>query len=187
MCRVCSWLQRNRGAWGAAPQGLCSQSLQPSQPPCKPSFLPQRGAEGRGRPRRHTRIPLPRREGPPAPHRPACTPARGLASVRRLRAPRVLSAVGLPTAASARQPKAAGWPSSAAHRLPAAASQSPPWGEPTPSGTGTAVEMPMGTGTAPGPGLGEQPVPPRPPRQVPLHLQSGSSGNRSVKRGHRKG
>lgn len=154
-CRVLSWLWRNKGLRGAAPRGLCSQSLQLSRCPCKLSFLPRRGME------RGVRV-----HPPTLPTGPCAIPSASphgvphtCAHTDTLQAPRVhghtLGAAGPPT--SARPPKAMGGPSSAAH-LRAEKRQKPPRGEsaPSPSGTGTAAAMPMGTGAAPGPGLGEQ-------------------------------
>lgn len=158
------------------------------------------GAWGRGctcRPAR-TLVPCPQGRAPSHLH-PCKGSHIGVPIYIALQAPRVhihtLNTVRLPT--SARQPKAVGCPSFAAHIHAPAPScstekqQNPPPGESTPSlrsGMGTVV-MTVGTSIAPalGLGLGEQPTLPCPPRRVSPHLHSGSSGNRSVKRGHRKG
>lgn len=198
-CRVLSWLRRSKGTWGVAPQGLRSFHSLPASPPCSHSMGPSVG-QGAGV------VP----SGTHASSYPACrdtlTRTVPSASLHRVSHTRThtpsrlhvctLSTVRLPTSASARQPKAVGWPSSAAHlhtpapRCSIKRQQNPPQGKSTPSpqsGMGTAVVMPMGTSTAPELGLGEHPVLPHPPRQVSLRLQSSSSGNRNVKRGHRKG
>lgn len=169
-CRVLSWLQVPPVPGDSAPRAYSF----PASPPSSHSIGPSTG-QGAGDVRAGTHA-SPTLDGHPDTHCPICIPAWGLTYTPPSSSVPARSAVpGCPPLPAPASPRPQG-SSSAAHRLQLQHQEAAKaTTEPTPSlGSGTGAAVVMGRGSSPS-------------RRVSPCLQSGSSGNRSVKRGHRKG